>query len=75
MGVWTTGSRGYRPRYKEGYFPVPPMDQHQDLRSEMALTLMQLGIPIEVQHHEVGTAGQAEMDMRYASCWPWRTTS
>ena len=61
------GSRGYRPRYKEGYFPVPPMDQHQDLRSEMALTLMQLGIPIEVQHHRKGTAGQAEMDMRYAS--------
>src|SRR6188472_2701145 len=68
-GVWASGqpgSRGYRPRYKEGYFPVPPMDQHQDLRSEMALTLMELGIPIEVQHHEVGTAGQAEMDMRYA---------
>ena len=69
-GVWASGqpgSRGYRPRYKEGYFPVPPMDQHQDLRSEMALTLMELGIPIEVQHHEVGTAGQAEMDMRFAS--------
>jgi glutamine synthetase len=43
------------------------MDQHQDLRSEMALTLMGLGVPIEVQHHEVGTAGQAEMDMRFAS--------
>ena len=69
-GVWASGhpgSRGYRPRYKEGYFPVPPMDQHQDLRSEMALTLIELGIPIEVQHHEVGTAGQAEMDMRFAS--------
>ena len=64
-GVWASGqpgSRGYRPRYKEGYFPVPPMDQHQDLRSEMALTLIELGIPIEVQHHEVGTAGQAEME-------------
>jgi glutamine synthetase len=69
-GVWASGqpgSRGYRPRYKEGYFPVPPMDQHQDLRTEMALTLMELGIPMEVQHHEVGTAGQAEMDMRFAS--------
>jgi glutamine synthetase len=43
------------------------MDQHQDLRSQMALTLMDLGIPIEVQHHEVGTAGQAEMDMRFSS--------
>jgi len=71
-GVWASGhpgSRGYRPRYKEGYFPVPPMDQHQDLRSEMALTLIDLGIPIEVQHHEVGTAGQAEMDMQ---CVAWR---
>jgi glutamine synthetase len=43
------------------------MDQHQDLRSEMVLTLMDLGIPVEVQHHEVGTAGQAEMDMRFSS--------
>jgi glutamine synthetase len=43
------------------------MDQHQDLRSEMVLTLMELGIAVEVQHHEVGTAGQAEMDMRFSS--------
>ena len=56
---------GYKVRYKEGYFPVPPMDQYQDLRSEMLLTLEQVGIPIEVQHHEVGTAGQAEIDMRF----------
>ena len=56
---------GYKIRYKEGYFPVPPMDQYQDLRSEMVLTLEQVGIAIEVQHHEVGTAGQAEIDMRF----------
>jgi glutamine synthetase len=58
---------GYKPRYKEGYFPVPPMDQFQDLRSEMILTMAKVGIDIEVQHHEVGTAGQAEIDMRFDS--------
>jgi glutamine synthetase len=58
---------GYKPRYKEGYFPVPPMDQYQDLRSEMTLTLQSVGIPVEVQHHEVGTAGQAEIDIRFDS--------
>jgi glutamine synthetase len=56
---------GYKIRYKEGYFPVPPMDQFQDLRSEMILIMERLGIEIEVQHHEVGTAGQAEIDMRF----------
>src|SRR5437868_2793883 len=56
---------GYRIRYKEGYFPVPPMDQYQDLRSEMILTMERLGIEVEIQHHEVGTAGQAEIDMRF----------
>src|SRR5436190_132442 len=71
-GVWNSGREtehdgsanlGYKVRYKEGYFPLPPMDQYQDLRSEMMLTLEQVGIPIEVQHHEVGTAGQAEINM------------
>jgi glutamine synthetase len=56
---------GHKPRYKEGYFPVPPMDHFQDLRSEMVLVMEQVGIEIEVQHHEVGTAGQAEIDMRF----------
>ena len=56
---------GYRPRYKEGYFPLPPMDKYQDLRCEMVLNLEKAGIRIEVHHHEVGTAGQAEIDMRY----------
>jgi glutamine synthetase len=58
---------GYKPRYKEGYFPVPPMDSHQDLRTEMMLTLESVGVDIEVHHHEVATAGQAEIDMRFDS--------
>jgi glutamine synthetase len=72
-GVWNSGAEeggrnlGYKPRYKEGYFPVPPMDHYQDLRSEMVLTLRELGIPVEVHHHEVGTAGQSEIDMGFAS--------
>jgi glutamine synthetase len=70
-GVWNSGAEGknlgYRPRYKEGYFPVPPMDHYQDLRSEMVLNLEQVGIEIEVHHHEVGTAGQAEIDMRFGT--------
>jgi glutamine synthetase len=71
-GAWNTGAieeghnLGYKPRYKEGYFPVPPMDHYQDLRSEMTLTLRDLGIPVEVHHHEVGTAGQSEIDMGFA---------
>jgi glutamine synthetase len=71
-GVWNSGAEengrnlGYKPRYKEGYFPVPPMDHYQDLRSEMVITLRKLGIPVEVHHHEVGTAGQGEIDMGFA---------
>jgi glutamine synthetase len=69
-GIWNSGTDegpnlGFKPRYKEGYFPVPPMDHYQDLRSEMVLTMENMGIEIEVQHHEVGTAGQAEIDMRF----------
>ena len=58
---------GYKPRYKEGYFPVPPMDSHQDLRTEMMLELENVGVDVEVHHHEVGTAGQTEIDMRFDS--------
>jgi glutamine synthetase len=70
--TWNTGREenpnlGYKPRYKEGYFPVPPMDHYQDLRSEMTVVLQRLGIDVEVQHHEVGTAGQAEIDIRFDS--------
>ena len=71
-GVWNSGAEedgknlGYKPRYKEGYFPVPPMDHYQDLRSEMTMVLREVGVPVEVHHHEVGTAGQAEIDMGFA---------
>jgi len=69
-GAWNTGrdeapNLGYKPRPKEGYFPVPPTDKFQDLRTEMLLTLESLGIDVECQHHEVATAGQAEIDMRF----------
>ncbi len=68
-GIWNSGAcapnLAYRPRMKEGYFPVPPMDTLQDLRSEMVLTMKKVGIPVEVHHHEVATAGQCEIDMRY----------
>src|ERR1700736_1531677 len=75
-GVWNSGRErelsgapnlAYKPRYKEGYFPVPPMDQFQDIRTEMLLTLEQVGVQVEVQHHEVGTAGQSEIDIRFGS--------
>src|SRR6478752_5538899 len=57
---------GYKIRPKEGYFPVSPMDTLQDIRNEMCLELEKAGVPIERQHHEVATAGQAEIDIRYA---------
>ena len=70
-GQWNSGrdekpNLGYKPRYKEGYFPVPPHDSQQDLRSEIILTMIKAGIDVEVHHHEVATAGQAEIDMRYS---------
>ncbi|MCC6587807.1 MAG: type I glutamate--ammonia ligase [Bryobacterales bacterium] len=68
-GRWNSGRRennlGYRPRYKEGYFPCPPMDHYQDLRAEMVETLIQCGLNIECHHHEVATAGQCEIDQRF----------
>ncbi len=69
-GIWNTGrdecpNLGYKPRHKEGYFPVPPTDKFQDMRTEMLLVLESLGIDTECQHHEVATAGQAEIDMRF----------
>lgn len=72
-GEWTRGhndagsNRGYKIRFKEGYFPVPPADTLQDLRTEMMLTLMDCGVEAESQHHEIATAGQCEIDMKYQS--------
>ena len=63
-----TLNKGYRPRHKEGYFPVSPVDTQQDMRSEMVRALVNsFGIRVEAQHHEVATAGQAEIDIRYNS--------
>lgn len=69
-GQWNSGKEespnlGYKPRYKEGYFPVPPMDSLNDLRTEMLLCLQKQGITCEAQHHEVATAGQSEIDMKF----------
>src|SRR5919199_1839547 len=72
-GIWNSGrdggpsapNLGHRPRHKEGYFPVPPVDRLQDVRSRIILAMGAAGIPVEVQHHEVGTAGQAEIDFRF----------
>ncbi len=71
-GFWNSGkdekpNLGYKPRYKEGYFPVAPTDSLQDIRSEMLTTMESIGIRMEVHHHEVGTAGQCEIDMRYST--------
>ena len=63
---WGQPNLGYKPRYKEGYFPVPPTDTLQDVRSEMCLVMEEMGISIEAQHHEVATAGQAEIDMKFS---------
>jgi len=70
-GFWNTGREenpnlGHKPRYKEGYFPVPPTDSLYNLRNEMALQLMESGVEVEAQHHEVATAGQGEIDMKYS---------
>ncbi|MGC8793800.1 MAG: type I glutamate--ammonia ligase, partial [Bryobacteraceae bacterium] len=68
-GRWNSGRKrdnlGYRPRYKEGYFPVPPTDHYQDLRSEMVQAMQRVGLHVECHHHEVATGGQAEIDLRY----------
>ncbi|MCW5848536.1 MAG: type I glutamate--ammonia ligase [Anaerolineae bacterium] len=71
-GIWNSGRNGtpnlgHRPRYKEGYFPTAPADSLQDLRSEMVLALQAAGVKVEVHHHEVATAGQCEIDMRFGS--------
>jgi len=72
-GAWNTGreeeggNRGYKVRYKGGYFPVPPVDHFADLRNEMSTTLESLGMEVERAHHEVGTAGQAEINFKFGT--------
>jgi len=70
-GTWNSGrdeepNLGHKPRHKEGYFPVSPSDSLQDIRTEMLLLMEQVGIAMECHHHEVATAGQCEIDMRFA---------
>ncbi len=70
-GAWNTGrveeggNRGYKVRYKGGYFPAPPVDHFADLRDEMVLALGSMGLTVERAHHEVGTAGQAEINYNF----------
>jgi glutamine synthetase len=68
-GRWNSGrtdhNLGYRPRYKEGYFPVPPTDHYMDMRTDMVLQMQAVGIDVECHHHEVATAGQCEIDFRF----------
>lgn len=69
--IWNSGraetpNLGYKLRHKEGYFPIPPADQQHNLRSEMVQVMLDAGLNIECHHHEVATAGQAEIDMRFA---------
>jgi glutamine synthetase type I len=70
---WSTGmdfeggNLGHRPAVKGGYFPVPPVDSFQDMRSEMCLLLEQMGIPVEVHHHEVGGMGQQELGTKFST--------
>ena len=70
-GIWNSGKEenpnlGYKPRHKEGYFPVPPTDSLEDLRTETVVEMQKCNIYVEKQHHEVATAGQGEIDMRFA---------
>ncbi|HKF06607.1 MAG TPA: type I glutamate--ammonia ligase [Candidatus Sulfotelmatobacter sp.] len=70
-GRWNSGRQennlGYRPRYREGYFPVSPTDHYQDLRSEMMLTMQSCGMDVECHHHEVASGGQTEIDLKFDS--------
>ncbi len=69
-GIWNTGREeapnlGNKIRHKEGYFPVPPQDTLVDIRNEMITVMKDCGLTVEREHHEVGTAGQAEIDLRF----------
>lgn len=72
-GAWASadepagGNLGHRPRVKGGYFPVPPVDSHQDIRATMVIVLEELGVPVEVFHHEVANAGQNEIGTKFST--------
>jgi len=72
-GAWASnekfegGNTGHRPGVKGGYFPVPPVDSLHDIRSAMCTTLEAMGVPVEVHHHEVATAGQCEIGTRFST--------
>jgi glutamine synthetase len=72
-GAWSSGEQteagntGHRPRVKGGYFPVPPIDSLHDIRAAMCLALEEMGVPVEVHHHEVATAGQCEIGTKFAT--------
>jgi glutamine synthetase len=72
-GRWNSGRKeeggnlGYKPRYKEGYFPVAPTDTSQDMRTEMLLTMAKCGVPIEKHHHEVASGGQCELGFKFGT--------
>ena len=71
--AWSSGEQteagniGHRPKVKGGYFPVPPVDSLQDVRSAMCLALEEMGVPVEVHHHEVATAGQCEIGTKFST--------
>jgi len=70
-GTWNTGkdegpNLGHKPRHKEGYFPLPPVDSMHDVRTEMAMTMQNIGLSVEAHHHEVSTGGQQEIDLEFA---------
>jgi glutamine synthetase len=79
-GAWNTGreeeggNKGYKTRYKGGYFPVAPVDHYSDLRDDMTKALISAGLEVERAHHEVGTAGQAEINYKFNSLLHAATT-
>tara|TARA_A100001011_G_scaffold4564_1_gene5226 strand:+ start:1028 stop:2062 length:1035 start_codon:yes stop_codon:yes gene_type:complete len=70
-GTWNSGTDenpnlGHKPRHKEGYFPLPPVDTLQDVRTEMVMTMQDIGLTVEAHHHEVATGGQCEIDLEFS---------
>jgi glutamine synthetase len=70
-GAWNTGrdeapNLGHKPRHKEGYFPLPPVDSMHDVRTEMVMTMQDIGLTVEAHHHEVATGGQQEIDLEFS---------